>query len=58
LTPEAQQAGVQMMYVSATSTASAADFYLNCWFEPAEEPNSELFELEPEDIHMMRIFTT
>jgi ribosomal protein S18 acetylase RimI-like enzyme len=58
LTREAQRAGAQKMYVSATPTASAVGFYLSCGFEPVEAPIPELFELEPEDIHMMKIFTS
>lgn len=56
LTHEAQRGGARQMYVSATPTASAVGFYLSCGFEPADKPIPELFELEPEDIHMIKIF--
>lgn len=52
---EAKRTGARKMYVSATPTASAVGFYLSCGFEPVDKPIPELFELEPEDIHMMKI---
>jgi ribosomal protein S18 acetylase RimI-like enzyme len=51
---EAEKRGVERVYVSAVPTESAVDFYLSHGFHPVEIPISELFELEPEDIHMIR----
>jgi hypothetical protein len=45
--------GARKLYVSATPSVSAVGFYRNRGFELAEEVNKELFELEPEDIHMI-----
>lgn len=50
----ARGAGAQELYVSATPSESAVGFYRNQGFRVAEEPNEELFALEPEDIHMIR----
>ncbi len=46
--------GARLIYVSATPSGSAVGFYLSQGFVPAEEPLPELFDLEPEDIHMIR----
>jgi len=45
--------GSKKLYVSATPSVSTVSFYSNLGFELAEEVNKELFELEPEDIHMI-----
>lgn len=45
--------GAKRLYVSATPSVSTVDFYINRGFELAREINKELFELEPEDIHMI-----
>jgi ribosomal protein S18 acetylase RimI-like enzyme len=44
----------QMLYVSSAPTAPTVEFYRSHGFELAQEPNQELYELEPEDIHMTR----
>jgi ribosomal protein S18 acetylase RimI-like enzyme len=46
-------AGAQALYVSATPSGSAIGFYRSQGFAPAE-PLPELFEMEPEDIHMVK----
>jgi GNAT superfamily N-acetyltransferase len=46
--------GAARLYVSAAPSDSAVGFYLSRGFEPVAEPNPELFELEPDDIHMVR----
>lgn len=46
--------GARLIYVSATPSGSAVGFYLSHGFVPAEEPLPELFDLEPEDIHMIK----
>jgi ribosomal protein S18 acetylase RimI-like enzyme len=45
--------GAKKLYVSATPSVSTVSFYRSLGFELAEEVNKELFELEPEDIHMI-----
>jgi ribosomal protein S18 acetylase RimI-like enzyme len=47
--------GAKKLYVSATPSTSTVHFYMKHGFELAEEVNPELYELEPEDIHMIRI---
>ncbi len=51
---EAKRGGAKKMYVSATPSGSAVGFYLSHGFEPVDRPIPELFELEPEDIHIVR----
>jgi GNAT superfamily N-acetyltransferase len=46
--------GADWLYVSAAPSDSAVGFYLSRGFVPVAEPNPELFELEPEDVHMVR----
>jgi len=48
--------GATEMYVSATPSGSAVGFYSSQGFKPAptERIHPELFELEPEDIHMIK----
>lgn len=50
----AHQIGAQQLYVSATPSESAVGFYTSrgCVWTP--KPHPELFELEPEDIHMIK----
>ena len=45
--------GAKKLYVSATPSVSTVSFYRNRGFELAREVNKELFEKEPEDIHMI-----
>ena len=45
--------GAKKLYVSATPSVPTVSFYRNRGFELAKEVNKELFELEPEDIHMI-----
>lgn len=49
----AQERGDSGMYVSATPSESAVGFYLKHGFRLTIEPIPELFEEEPEDIHML-----
>ena len=44
--------GAENLYVSAVPSESAVGFYLSRGFQPVAIPHPELFELEPEDIHM------
>lgn len=47
--------GATRLYVSATPSDSAVGFYRSLGFEPTGEPDAELFALEPDDIHMIRV---
>ncbi|MGD2157190.1 MAG: GNAT family N-acetyltransferase [Anaerolineales bacterium] len=49
----ARKQGANRVYVSATPSESAVDFYRSIGFDLIDEPLPELFELEPEDIHMV-----
>lgn len=49
----AMENGAQSIYVSATESESAVGFYLSLGFVPTNQPDLRLFELEPEDIHMV-----
>ncbi len=44
----------EYIYVSSIATAATVEFYMKLGFSPVEEVNPELFELEPEDIHMTK----
>jgi hypothetical protein len=43
------------MVVSATPSGNTVRFYLGRGFQPVAEPLAELFELEPEDVHMRKV---
>ena len=45
-------AGDVEMVVSATPSENTVRFYLGRGFEPTADPVPELFELEPDDVHM------
>lgn len=48
----ARQAGDTTMVVSATPSLNTVRFYLRQGFEPTAEPLPELYELEPDDVHL------
>jgi GNAT superfamily N-acetyltransferase len=48
----ARTLGDSDMVVSATPSENTVRFYLHRGFQPMAEPLAELFELEPEDVHM------
>lgn len=48
----AMELGADHVYVSATPSQSAVEFYLHLGFELVAEPLPELLALEPDDIHM------
>lgn len=54
VTAMAEESGANALYVSAAETESAVVFYLSQGFQPTDTPDPRLFELEPEDIHMVR----
>ena len=51
LKDEARELGAKKLYVSSIPTKNSVDFYRSVGFE-LTTPVKELFELEPEDIHM------
>lgn len=48
----AREHGDSTMVVSATPSLNTVRFYRRRGFEPMSEPLPELYELEPEDVHM------
>jgi len=40
--------------VSATPSVNTVRFYMGCGFAPMVEPLAELYEKEPEDVHMSK----
>ena len=48
----ARRTGAKRLYISATPSENTVNFYLRLGCAVAEEPDPELFELEPEDIHL------
>jgi GNAT superfamily N-acetyltransferase len=48
----ARDAGDRSLVVSATRSRNTVHFYRQRGFEPMDEPLPELYELEPEDVHM------
>ena len=51
----ARTAGDSDMVVSATPSENTVRFYLGRGFRPMAQPLAELFELEPEDVHMRKV---
>ena len=51
----ARTGGDSDMVVSATPSENTVRFYLGRGFQPMAEPLAELFELEPEDVHMRKV---
>lgn len=48
----ARERGAKRLYISATPSENTVNFYLRLGCRLAGEPDSKLFELEPEDIHL------
>lgn len=48
----AREVGDTQMVVSATPTVNTVRFYMGCGYAPMAESLAELFEEEPEDIHL------
>ncbi|MBT2699071.1 GNAT family N-acetyltransferase [Bacillus sp. ISL-40] len=46
--------GAKKLYISATETESAVNFYLNYGCKFAPKVHEELFALNPEDIHFIK----
>lgn len=51
---KAMEIGAVMLYVSATPSQNTVNFYLKRGFKLTDEIIEKLYELEPEDIHMVR----
>lgn len=49
---EASQRGAKRLYISATPSENTINFYLRLGCKVTSQPDPELFELEPEDIHL------
>ena len=49
---KARERGARLMYISATPSENTVNFYLQLGAVVTDEPDPELFELEPEDIHL------
>jgi len=54
LSTEARKRGAGYLYISSTETKSAVSFYKYNGSRLAEEIDEELFNKEPEDIHMIK----
>ncbi len=54
---EAQRRGAQGLYISATPSEHTIGFYLRLGCTVTSEPDAELLELEPEDIHLEYVLT-
>jgi GNAT superfamily N-acetyltransferase len=50
----ARESHAKRLYVSATPSGSAVGFYLSEGFRVTKEPDPRMYELEPQDIHMIR----
>ena len=49
---KARERAARRMYISATPSENTINFYMRLGCTVAAEPDPELFELEPEDIHL------
>ncbi len=49
---KAREKGAKGLYISATPSENTINFYLHLGCVPTQHPDAELFELEPEDIHL------
>jgi predicted N-acetyltransferase YhbS len=49
---EARKRGATSLYISATPSEHTIKFYVHLGCKVVSEPDPELFELEPEDIHL------
>ncbi|MGD0672219.1 MAG: GNAT family N-acetyltransferase [Candidatus Binatus sp.] len=48
----ARERGAKRLYISATPSENTVNFYIRLGCAVAGEPDPDLFELEPEDIHL------
>jgi GNAT superfamily N-acetyltransferase len=49
----AKQLGAHQLYISATPSKRTVDFYIRHGAKPLKHPDRQLWELEPEDIHLL-----
>lgn len=49
---EATQRGAKSLYISATPSEHTIGFYLRLGCQVTSEPDPELFEIEPDDVHL------
>ncbi|NUF14532.1 GNAT family N-acetyltransferase [Acinetobacter lactucae] len=49
----AQQLGAKQLYISATPSRRTVDFYMKHGAQPLSAPDQQLWQLEPEDIHLL-----
>ncbi|MEY9094880.1 GNAT family N-acetyltransferase [Paenibacillus sp. RC84] len=54
LSKAAIEKGAKYLYISSTETESAVNFYTSCGSAITSEVDEELFEKEPDDIHMIK----
>ncbi|XEC96582.1 GNAT family N-acetyltransferase [Paenibacillus tarimensis] len=54
LSDEALKRGARYLYISSTETESAVQFYRSNGSELTEDKDTELYEMEPYDIHMIK----
>lgn len=53
LSEKAKESGAKSIYISATPFKNTVDFYLAIGAKLTDEIDKDLYELEPEDIHMV-----
>ncbi|WP_017389023.1 GNAT family N-acetyltransferase [Acinetobacter calcoaceticus] len=49
----ANQLGAKQLYISATPSRRTVDFYIKHGAQPLSAPDQQLWQLEPEDIHLL-----
>ncbi len=49
----AKQLGANQLYISATPSRRTVDFYIKHSAQPLSAPDQQLWQLEPEDIHLL-----
>lgn len=49
----AKQLGANQLYISATPSRRTVDFYMKHGAQPLSAPDQQLWQLEPEDIHLL-----
>ncbi|MCY1186452.1 hypothetical protein D9M73_273290 [compost metagenome] len=49
----AKQLGANKLYISATPSRRTVDFYIKHGAEQLNAPDQQLWQLEPEDIHLL-----
>lgn len=49
----AKQLGANQLYISATPSRRTVDFYIKHDAQPLSAPDQQLWQLEPEDIHLL-----